>query len=158
MAYKTPEQIAAASLTPLGFVLVNQSLMPYQFVDKAGTEFNAMADFYHPGLDLYVEIKCDHLNGKTSKATAERAYDRVDLVRKAKYPTFYQTRNQWNHAAPKHAVVQTTIGRAQYAIAFTGRPDEETLSRLTKHSIEAYSLERFASLIELQLACQPEAA
>jgi hypothetical protein len=154
MAYQTPEQIAAAILAPLGFTLVNSTLLPYSFKDKDGTVFQAMADFHHTGLDLWVEIKANHLNGKTSKANAERAYERIEPDKLRKYPTYYQTRHQWNHAAPKQALVQSTIGAAQYVIAFTQPPDDETLTRITKQGIQAYSLTRFASMVELQLACQ----
>lgn len=156
MAYQSPEQLAQAKLTPLGFTLVNRTLMPYSFVDKEGTKFQAMADFYHAGLDLYVEIKCDHFNGKTSKANAERAYARIEPDKLRQYPTYCQTRHQWNHAAPKQAIVQSTIGSAQFAIVFTKEPDAETLGRITKQGIQAYSLARFASLIDLQLACGVE--
>ena len=151
MAYQTPEQLAQAKLLPLGFTLVNCTLMPFQFKDKDGVAFNAMADFYHAELDLYVEIKCDHLNGKTSKANAEKAYARLEPDKLRQYPTYCQTRHQWNHAAPKQAIVQSTIGTAQFAVVFTKEPDAETLGRITKQGIEAYSLARFASLIELQL-------
>lgn len=154
-----PEQQAASVLTRLGFVYRHGKLMPFEFLDKENAPFSAMADYYHPALDLYVEIKHDHLNGKTSKASALRAYNALDPAKLyGKHARYYQTRNQWNHAAPKHAVVQTTIGRAQYAIVFTGQPDEETLGRLAKQGIEAYSLYRFASMIELQLACRPDVA
>jgi hypothetical protein len=57
-----PEQHAASVLTPLGFVFVHGTRMPYKFIDKEDEPFSAMADFYHPALNLYVEIKFDHLN------------------------------------------------------------------------------------------------
>jgi hypothetical protein len=153
MAYQSPEQIAATVLVPLGFKLVNRTLLPFRFTDKDGNAFQAMADFYHEDLDIWVEIKANHLNGKTSKVNAERAYNRIETSKLQKYPTYYQTRHQWNHAAPKQALVQSTIGAPQYVIAFTQHPDDETLTRLTKQGIQAYSLARFASMFELQLAC-----
>ena len=153
MAYQTPEQLAEAKLLPLGFILVNRTLMPFQFTDKDGVAFDAMADFYHAGLDLYVEIKCNHLNGKTSKANAEKAYNRLDPDKLRQYPTFCQIQNQWNHAAKKQAIVQSAIGPAQFAFVFTKEPDAETMGRITKQGIQAYSLERFACLIDLQLEC-----
>ncbi len=153
MAYQTPEQLAEAKLLPLGFTLVNRTLLPFSFTDKDGVAFNAMADFYHAGLDLWVEIKCDHLNGKTSKANAEKAYNRLEPDKLRKYPTFCQIQNQWNHAAPKQAIVQSTIGSPQFAIVFTKTPDAETMGRITKQGIHAYSLARFASMIDLQLEC-----
>jgi len=153
MAYLTPEQTAAAVLIPLGFILVNKTLLPYSFTDKEGTTFNAMADFYHAGLDFWVEIKCKHLNGKTTRANAEKAYARLDPVKLAKHPTHYQIQTQWNHSSVKHALVQSTIGHPQYAIVFTQQPDEDTLARITKQGIQAFSLKRFASMVGLQLAC-----
>jgi hypothetical protein len=152
MAYQTPEQIAAKVLSPLGFVHSNNTLMPYRFTDKEGADFGAMADFHHPGLDLYVEIKCNHLNGKTSKAKAENAYRRVDPFRLQKSPTYYQIRNQWNHAASKQAIVQATIGSPQFAVVFTHEPDAETVKRIEKQGIQALSLARFAGMVGLQLA------
>jgi hypothetical protein len=111
-----------------------------------------MADFYHAGLELWVEIKCDHLNGKTSKANAEREYSRIEPDKLRKYPAYYQTRHQWNHAAPKQAIVQYAIGAPQFAIVFTKQPDDETLTHIHKQGIHAFSLARFASMIDLQLA------
>ena len=153
MSYKSPEQKVADVLLPLGFIHQNNKFMPYTFVDKESTEFRAMADFYHPGLELHIEIKDSHLNGKTSKAKAENAYNRIEPFRLRQSPTFHQTINQWNHAAPKHAIVQSTIGSPQFAIVFTGMPDAETLGRIEKQGIHAFSLNRFTSMIELQLAC-----
>ena len=153
MAYLTPEQIAAAVLVPLGFILVNRQLLPWSFTDKEGQTFNAMADFYHAGLDLWVEIKCKHLNGKTTKANSEKAYSRLDPIKLAKHSAYYQIQTQWNHSSVKHALVQSTIGRAQYAIVFTQQPDEDTLARITKQGIQAFSLERFAGMVDLQLNC-----
>jgi hypothetical protein len=132
--------------------------MPYWFNDKEGVAFQAMADFYHAGLELWVEIKCDHLNGKTSKANAEKAYNRIESAKLRKYPTFYQTRHQWNHSRVKQALVQSTIGAPQFVIALTQRADEETLARIGKQGIQAHSLTRFASMVELQLACKTEVA
>lgn len=153
MAYQSPEQIAAAVLTPLGFYLVNRTIMPYSFTDKDGETFNAMADFYHPVLDLYVEIKCDHLNGKTSKAKAELAYNRVEPDKRfGKRKAYYQIRNQWNHAAVKQAIVQSVIKPQQFVIAFTKTPDDETVKRIEKQGIQAHSLKRFVTMIQLQLA------
>jgi hypothetical protein len=153
MAYQTPEQLAAAVLTPLGFCLVNRTLMPYSFTDKDGETFNAMADFYHPVLDLYVEIKCNHLNGKTSKANAERAFNSIEPAKRfGPSKTYYQIHNQWNHAAPKQAIVQSVIRPQQFVIAFTKTPDDDTLKRIEKQGIQAHSLKRFASMIQLQLA------
>jgi hypothetical protein len=137
----------------------NLNRLPYQFSDKEGVAFGAMADFYCPGLDLYIEIKCSHLNARTSKAKAELAYNRVEPAKRfGKNATYYQTRHQWNHAAPKQAIVQSTVGAPQFAIVFTQQPDDATLDRIAKQGIEAYSLSRFASMIRLQLACQKEAA
>jgi hypothetical protein len=155
MAYKTPEQTAAAVLIPLGFILVNKTLLPYSFTDKEGTTFNAMADFYHAGLDLWVEIKCGHLNGKTSVANAKRAYERLDPMKLARYASHCQITTQWNHSSVKHALVQSTIGAPQYAIVFTKQPDDDTLSRIAKQGIQAFSLKRFANIVNLQLACEP---
>jgi len=152
MSYKSPEQKAADVLLPLGCIHQNDKLMPYSFTDKDGTEFGAKADFYHPGLDLYIEIKDSHLNGKTSKSNAERAYNRVDPDRFRKAPRYYQIQNQWNHAAAKQAVVQSTIGPPQFAVIFTGKPDDETLGRIRKQGLQALSLSRFAGMLQLQLA------
>lgn len=154
MAYKTPEQIAALTLNSLGFVLVNKTLLPYNFTDKEGTTFNAMADFYHAELDLWVEIKCGHLNGKTSVANAKRAYERLDPMKLARYASHCQITTQWNHSSVKHALVQSTIGAPQYAIVFTKQPDEDTLSRINKQGIQAFSLEQFAIMVRLQLDCR----
>ena len=151
MAYLTPEQTAAAILIPLGFILVNKTFLPYSFTDKEGTTFNAMADFYHAELDLWVEIKCGHLNGKTSVANAKRAYERLDPVKLARYASHCQITTQWNHSSVKHALVQSAIGAPQYAIVFTKQPDEETLARIVKQGIQAYSLKQFASIVKLQL-------
>lgn len=154
MAYLTPEQTAAVVLIPLGFILVNRTLLPYSFTDKEGTTFNAMADFYHAGLDLWVEIKCGHLNGKTSVANAKRAYERLDPIKLVRHASHCQITTQWNHSSVKHALVQSTIGAPQYAIVFTKQPDEETLTRIIKQGIQAFSLKRFASMVELQLEFQ----
>jgi hypothetical protein len=70
------------------------------------------------------------------------------------HATYYQIQHQWNHAAPKQAIVQSAVGAPQFAIVFTKQPDEETLARITKQGLQAFSLARFASMIELQLACQ----
>jgi hypothetical protein len=105
-------------------------------------------------LPLYVEIKHSHLNGKTSKESADAAYDRVDVSKRyGKHATYYQSQHQWNHVAPKQGIVQATIGAPQFAVVFTSEPDEATHARIGKQGIEAYSLSRFASMIELQLAC-----
>lgn len=155
MAYKTPEQIAEATLTRLGFILINRKLMPYSFVDKDGTVFGAMADFFHPALELYVEVKCNHLNGKTSKENAERAYNRIEPAKLyGSHAAYYQVQHQWNHAAKKQVLVQSVIGAPQFAIVFTKEPDAATLARIEKQGLQAFSLSRFASMIELQLACQ----
>ena len=82
------------------------------------------------------------------------SYSRVEPDRLRKAPSYYQIQNQWNHGAPKQAIVQSVIGAPQFAIVFTNQPDEETLTRITKQGIQAYSLARFASTIELQLAFQ----
>jgi hypothetical protein len=152
MSYKSPEQKAAEILIPLGCIHQNDKLMPYSFIDKEGREFGAKADFYHPVLELYIEIKDSHLNGKTSKANAEKAYGRVDPDRLRKAPRYYQIQNQWNHAAPKQAIVQSTIGSAQFAIVFTGKPDKETLNRILKQGIQALSLSRLEGILQLQFA------
>jgi hypothetical protein len=94
------------------------------------------------------------LNGKTSKESADAAYDRVDVSKRyGKHATYYQSQHQWNHVAPKQGIVQATIGAPQFAVVFTSEPDEATHARIGKQGIEAYSLSRFASMIELQLAC-----
>jgi hypothetical protein len=152
MSYKSPEQKAADVLIPLGCIHQNDKIMPYSFIDKDGTQFEAKADFYHPSLDLYIEIKDSHLNGKTTKTKARKAYDRIDPYRLRQSPTFHQTRNQWNHAAPKQAIVQSVIGAAQFAILFIGQPDQETLGRIFTQGIHSYSLARFATMLELQLS------
>ena len=155
MASLTPEQQAALILVPLGCVIINKAVLPYTFIDKAGQTFAAMADLYHPGLELYIEIKHSHLNGKTSAAAAAMAFDRIEPYKRyGRNATFYQTRNQWSHAAPKQAIVQAVIGSPQYAIVFTDDPDAETLTRVQKQGIQAYSLSRFAGMLALQVACQ----
>jgi hypothetical protein len=128
---------------------MNRYYVSYMIPGKRGRQH-----LYHAGLDLYVEIKCDHLNAKTSKANAEKAYARLDPDKLRKYPTYCQIQNQWNHAAPKQAIVQSTIGAAQFAVVFTKTPDAETLGRITKQGIQAYSLARFASLIDMQLEAE----
>lgn len=159
MAHLTIEQQAALILIPLGFILINRTLLPFTFTDKAGQTFSAMADFYHAGLDLYVEVKCSHLNGKSSVATAALAFDSIEPYKRyGKNATFYQTRHQWPHAARKQAIVQSTIGAAQLAIVFVQQPDEETVARIEKQGIRAQSLSKFAGMVALQLACQRVAA
>jgi hypothetical protein len=158
MPYQTPEQLAAAALNPLGFVSCNSTLLPYSFTDKDGNTFNAMADLHHPDLDLYVEVKCSHLNGKTSKTTAENAYNRIEPAKRyGKNRTYYQIQNGWNHAASKQAIVQSKIGNPQFAIVFTQPPDADTLGRIERNGIQAFSLKRFAGMIELQLAMRDTA-
>ena len=151
MAYKSPEQKAAAVLLPLGCIHQNDKIMPYTFIDKERREFRAMADFYHPGLDLYIEIKDSHLNAKTSKSNAEKAYDRIEPYRLRQSPTFHQTRNQWNHAAPKQAIIQSTVGAPQFALIFINQPDNETQARIEKQGIQALSLSRFVGMLRLQI-------
>jgi hypothetical protein len=150
MSYQTPEQIAALQLEPLGFVNCNKTILPYAFRDK-DKEFFAMADFYHPELDLYVEIKHSHLNGKTSRRTADAAYARIEPWRLQKYSTHCQIQTQWNHSATKHAIVQSTIGAAQYVVVFTKEPDDETMKRILKLGIHAYSLDWLVKKLKLQL-------
>lgn len=152
MSYQTPEQIAESKLQPLGCINQNQTYLLGIFKDKTGAEFRAMADFYHSGLGLHIEIKHDHLNGKTTKANAESAYRRIEAWRVRKSPTYYQTRNQWNHAAKKHAIVQSTLGRNKYVVAFTKTPDEETMKRIERDGVEAYSLVGLARILQVQLA------
>lgn len=135
MAYQSPEQIASAVPTALGLYLVNRTLMPYSFTDKDGETFNAMADFYHPVLILYIEINRNHLNGKTSKAKAELAYNRIEPEKRlGDRKSYYQTRNQWNHAAPKQGIIQSVITPQQFINAFTKTPDDERVSEL-KNSV-----------------------
>jgi hypothetical protein len=98
------------------------------------------------------------VNGKTSQRLAEKAYNAIEPAKRTRYFAYYQTRQQWSHAAPKQAIVQSTVGRAQFAIVFIQQPNDATLDRIAKQGIEAYSLSRFASMIRLQLACQKEAA
>lgn len=152
MAYKTPEQKAAEILIPLGFIHQNDRLLPYSFFDKEDTEFRAKADFYHAGLDLYVEIKDNHLNGKTSKIKAMNAYNRVEAARLQKCASYFQIQNQWNHSAAKQAIVQVKIGSPQFAVVFTREPDDETLKRIKKQGIQAFGIKRFSGIIKLQLA------
>jgi hypothetical protein len=158
MAHLTIEQQAALILIPLGFILINHYLLPFTFTDKTGQTFSAMCDFYHAGLDLYVEVKCSHLNGKSSQAAAALAFDNVEPYKRyGKNATFYQTRHQWHHSAPKQAIVQSAIGAAQLAIVFVQQPDAETVARIVKQGIQAHSLSLFAGMVALQLACQPVA-
>jgi hypothetical protein len=125
----------------------------HSFADKDGRVFNAMADFWHPDLDLYVEIKHSHLNGKTSKTTAENAYDRIEpAMLYGKHASYYQIQAGWNHAAAKQAIVQSKIGAPQFAAVFTKQPDNETLKRIERQGIQAYSLRRFAGIVGLQLS------
>ncbi|MEM8514494.1 hypothetical protein RCH14_003844 [Massilia sp. MP_M2] len=157
MAYKSPEQKAADVLLPLGCIHQKNTYLPFSFVDKEDREFPAKGDFYHPGLDLYIEVKHSHLNGKTSKTKAENAYNRIEpFKRTGRYATHYQIQSGWNHAASKHAIVQSKIGRAQYAIVFTEEPDEETISRIEKQGIQAFSLSRFVGMLQLQLEFETE--
>lgn len=159
MAYQTPEQIAAARLAPLGCIDVSKTRLPLSFTDKEGIPFNAMADFYHPGLDFHIEIKCSHLNGKTSKSKAELAYNRIEPAKRfGKFASYYQVQHQWNHAAAKQAIVQSTIGAPQFVIVFTKQPDEATVKRIEKQGIQAYSLSRFAGLLAMQLDVQASIA
>lgn len=147
-----PEATAAKALLPLGFIHCNQKLLPFTFEDKNGP-FNAMADFYHPQWELYVEVKDRELNAKTSKATAEAALARLDPARYCKAPTYYQIQNGWNHAALKQGIVQSTIGHPQYAVVFTGKPTDKTVKLIEKRGIRALSLSRFVSLVKMQQAC-----
>ncbi|WP_323142802.1 hypothetical protein [Massilia phyllosphaerae] len=152
MTYQSkPEATAAKALLPLGFIPCNNDLLPFAFEDKSGP-FNAMADFYHPEWDLYVEVKDRELNAKTSKATAEAALARVDPARYHKAPTYYQIQNGWNHAAVKQGIVQSTIGGPQYAVIFTGKPTDKTIELIEKRGIRALSLARFVSIVQLQQA------
>jgi hypothetical protein len=48
--------------------------------------------------------------------------------------------------------VQGTIGAPQFAIVFTKEPDAATVARIEKLGMKAYSLSRFAGMIELQQA------
>lgn len=153
MTYKSPEQKAAEVLIPLGCIHQNDKLLPYTFRDKEGREFSAKADFYHPDLGLYIEVKDSHLNGKTSKANAEKAYSRVDPDRLRKAPRYYQIQNQWNHSATKQAIVQSRIGASQFVVVFTKAPDDSTLMRIQRQGLHAFSLTRFTGMVQLQLAC-----
>lgn len=137
------EQKAAPVLATFGFIPC-QDFFPVTFQDKDGKEFRAKCDFFHPELNIYVEVKDKSLNSKTSKATADKAMARLDPARYAKSPTYFQCENQWNHSASKQAIVQHHLGPAQFMVVFTGKPDDATLKLIEKRGIDAYGLEKFS--------------
>jgi hypothetical protein len=93
-----------------------------------------------------------HLNARTCKSNAEKAYDRTESFKRTeRYARNYQIQCGWNHTAPKQSIIQSTIGSPQFVIVLTENPDEGTLARSVKQGIQAYGSKRFASLLEPQL-------
>ena len=94
---------------------------PQTFTDADGTEFRAMPDFYHPASCLWIEYKAAPLNGKKTKANADRALrSRRDF---AGYLTRYDMlRHGWNHAKAKQAIVQRKLTPQNFVVVFKDPP------------------------------------
>lgn len=138
-----PEQLAAPVLARYGFTPYQDQFFPVTFYDADGAEFRAKPDWYHPELGIYIEVKDSHLNGKQTKKTAKNARKNADPWRVQRYPEYYQIQCDWNHSATKQAIVQHELSPARFMVVFTGNPDEDTLKRIEKSGLQAYSLKRF---------------
>jgi hypothetical protein len=145
------ERKAHPILTSFGFQLENNNYLPLTFTDAEGTKFKAKADYYHPELGIYIEVKSRSLNSMPSKARAEAAYSAIPLHVREKCPTFFYTKYQWNHAAEKIGITQEAIGHENFMVVFTEDPTKEkkidgvltTLELIEKHGVVACDLKYF---------------
>lgn len=126
-------------LSSFGFIPCHETFSA-TFYDKHGMPFKAKPDYYNPVLDIYAEVKYSSLNSKTSKQSADNAYERLDPWQQAM--PYHQVNCQWSHAAAKQGIVQATLGPASFVILFVGEPSQDTLKLIEKHGIDAYSLDR----------------
>lgn len=139
-----PEASVKDYLLRHGWVHQPNTLLPFTFKDREGTHFNAMADYYHPVYDVWLEIKDACLNGLKVKRTADKQSEAARLrPAYAKHPTYFQIKNGWNHSVHKQAIVQSTIGVNKFMVLFAGKPNAENIKRITNNGLHAYSFRKF---------------
>lgn len=130
------EAKASPEFTRLGCIPA-RSPFPLTFTDADGTEFRALPDFHHPATGLFIEFKgADTLNGKKSKATADKAIERQRVWKGSLIPWDW-LQHGWNHAAAKIAITQSAIastGRA-LLLVFAAMPGAETIKRLNSRQV-----------------------
>lgn len=94
---------------------------PQTFTDANGTGFRAKPDFYHPASGLFIEFKSAPLNGRKTKATAERA-EASQLERKGFLTRYDWLQCGWNHAKAKQAIVQRQLTPQRFVVVFDKPP------------------------------------
>lgn len=114
------EAKASFRFAELGCIPCKQTF-PQIFKDSEGTEFQAKPDFYHPGSKLYIEFKCATLNGRKTKANADKQ-EADKLQFKGFLSDFDRINLQWNHAKQKHAIVQKTLTPQNFIVVFDKPP------------------------------------
>jgi len=94
---------------------------PQTFTDADGTEFPAKPDFFHPASGLYIEFKAGKLNGKKTKANADRAIaSRQEF--KGSLSLYDFLSHGWNHAKAKQAIVQRQLTPQNFIVVFDKPP------------------------------------
>jgi hypothetical protein len=143
------ERKASEVLFPLGFVLSNDKAFPRHFKDKNGEVFQAMPDFFHPELGIYVEVKDRSLNDKGSRSEARNACANASDWFKRKHPCLHQIRNQWSNSAEKVAITQQALGAENLIVVFVrsleagGTREKETWQLIEEKGIIACDLKYF---------------
>jgi hypothetical protein len=130
------EAKAAALLEPLGFVLCNDQRLQHTFADSNGATFYAMADFYHPELGLYVEVKNSETNTMKTKAQAERGMTNS-------YNTRPEITHSWSNSTVKHAIVQEELTPDNYIVLFMGKVTDKVKKRIINNGLHAVSEKGF---------------
>lgn len=136
------EKRIAPIMEALGFIRCDDYYI-VTFQDKKGKTFHAKADWYHPGLKLYVETKCHALNGKTSLETAQNAEQRQRDYRRLKgeaFGVFDQLLTQWCHSKHKQAIVQRTLTPQQMIVVFEKSIPFEEMKAYKKAGLVCISL------------------
>lgn len=139
------EAAAAGELARLGcFRAIGH--FPQAFTDADGTEFRAKPDFYHPRSDLFIEFKAAPLNGKKTKATADRAMASKQEFRGSL--TLYDfLSNGWNHAKAKQAIVQRVMTPQNLIVVFEKPPTAKEATKYVKAGIVFIPLSALASYL-----------
>lgn len=91
------------------------------FTDADGAAFHARPDFYHPAAGLFIEYKAAPLNGRTTKATAERA-EASQMQRKGFLTGWDWLQCGWNHSKAKQAIVQRKLTPQNFVVVFNEPP------------------------------------
>jgi hypothetical protein len=148
------EAAAAAILLTLG-ITACQSFAPNfqtEFVDKRGTTFTALPDFYHAPTNTYIEYK-SHALGSIQSFSASEKKMRAQYQWRFKGPSTGMSINavgnalwksnwsndcleyQWNHQLHKHLIVQRAIGRENYIVVFSNKLSQEDTDDYTKKGL-----------------------